>query len=255
MHRFFVDPGFIDGDAVRLGGDLRHQVKDVLRLARGERFVVLDNTGWEYEVLLSDITKDAVTGEVVRKSLSPAEPKTNIRLYQGLLKGDKFELVLQKGTELGVSSFVPVVFERSVASAGVSPAKMERWKRIVSEAAEQSSRGKLPELLPVMPFAGACRSAPGFRLLPWEEEALVSLRQALDSQMSKGGYSPQNISVFIGSEGGITPAEVELAVIQGVVPVTLGPRILRAETAALAVVTAVLFHLGDMESVASSLRK
>jgi len=249
LHRFFVDPGSIDGDAVRLGGDLRRQVKDVLRLTRGERFVVLDNTGWEYEVLLSDITKDAVTGEVVRKTPCAAEPRTNIRLYQGLLKGDKFELVLQKATELGVSSFVPVVLERSVASAGVSAGKMERWKRIIQEAAEQSSRGKLPELLPVMPFAGACRSAPGFRLLPWEEEALVSLRNAMDSQMSKGSPAPQTVSIFIGSEGGITPAEVELAVNQGIVPVTLGPRILRAETAALAVVTAVLYHLGDMESL------
>ncbi len=309
MHRFFVDPQTLAGPRVVLQGPLRHQIKDVLRLAAGERIVLLDGSGYEYEVVLTGVGRDVVEGEVTGKALSAAEPRTNVRLYQGILKGARFELVLQKGTELGVSAFIPVIFQRGIAAGDLSAAKFERWGKIVTEAAEQSGRAILPEVSRAMPFAAALEQAPGLGIIPWEEEHETGLREALENwdrseTGDRSGKSPlvplfqrgkdvstplfqsgrdvsaplfqrgrdvstplaqrgrdvsaplsqrgrRSISIFIGPEGGITREEIGLAVAGGVIPVSLGPRILRAETAPLAVVAAVMYHYGELGPVRS----
>jgi 16S rRNA (uracil1498-N3)-methyltransferase len=159
-----------------------------------------------------------------------------------LLKAQKFEWVLQKGTELGIAGFVPVLSSRSIIGSvqDVRDAKLERWQRIIAEAAEQSGRAVLPSLAGPMAFKPACQAAAqqGLALIPWEEERVYRLRQALDA-------SPKHISLLIGPEGGFAAEEVATAREAGVVPVTLGPRILRAETAGLAAATAILYALGD----------
>ncbi|MFC1944824.1 RsmE family RNA methyltransferase [Chloroflexota bacterium] len=240
MYRFFLSPQCIDGSRVTLGGDLVHQLRHVLRLRAGSCIVVLDDSGWEYEVELGET--GGGRSSVVSSSRSAGEPVVGITLYQALLKGSNFEFVLQKCTELGVSAFVPISCERCVASAPRRE-RVARWRSIIREAAELSGRGRLPELRPQLPFAEALRSAVGPSLIPWEEESLVGIGEAV-RPLVEGGAGAVNI--FIGPEGGFPSGEVDMARERGIVPVSLGRRLLRAETAALAAATAVLYEYGEM---------
>ncbi len=252
--RFFVQPGAIAQDEVLLGGPQAHQIIAVLRMKAGDRCFVLDNTGWQYEVQVAELKQGEVRAKVLSRSLVTTEPRTKITIYQGLLKADRFEYVLQKGTELGVVAFVPTVCDRSVAGAlDDRSGKIARWTRIIAEAAEQSGRGKLPVLQPAMAFAQACSQARGISVIPWEGESTQRLRDAL-RQLTLDGASevkstrprPFAVNLFVGPEGGFTPEEVETARQHGIAPVTLGARILRAETAAIATASAVLYELGDL---------
>ena len=246
MHRFFIPPQWIDQDRVVITGKQVHQLRDVLRMAEGDRILVLDNSGWQYEVELRRVDREQVEGIVREKSLSVSEPGTEVTLYQALLKAEKFEFILQKGTELGIASFVPMVCERCVAGRAkdVSDRKLNRWQRIIAEAAEQSRRGKLPLLKPALLFAQACQSVVGFSLLAWEGEQALGLRAALQGQKAKDISS---VNLFIGPEGGFSPAEVEFARGCGALPITLGRRVLRAETAGLVAATAILYECGDLD--------
>lgn len=244
--RFFVRPGSISGVDVVFDRETAHQVRNVLRMRPGDSVLVLDNLGWEYEVTLREVRAGLVAGQVTAKRAAGGEPLTGITLYQGMLKGRSFELVLQKGTELGVAEFVPVISERCVvADQDDVEKRRERWERIVAEAAEQSRRGKLPQLQRAVPFPAACEragKAHGLALILWEEESSRSLKSALSRQ-----ERPTSIGLFVGPEGGFTPEEVRLASSCGIVPVGLGPRILRAETAGLVAVSAILFASDDLQ--------
>jgi 16S rRNA (uracil1498-N3)-methyltransferase len=211
--------------------------------------VVLDNSGWEREVELTHITPNLVMGHVVEERLAAGEPRTKISLYQGVLKAQKFEWVLQKGTELGLVEFIPVICERSiVGDLEDVDRKLGRWARIIREAAEQSRRGQLPALRPAMLFIQGCQRAKrsgGLGLMPWEEETVTSLKTALNAGQA-GDERPFSINLFVGPEGGLTPEEVETARRYQVQTIGLGPRILRAETAGLAAAAAILYELGDL---------
>lgn len=186
-----------------------------------------------------------IEGKVKGKRKSMGEPRTRINLYQALLKGSKFEIVLQKGTEIGVSGFVPILCQRSIVrDLTLSGSRVERWRRIIQEAAEQSGRGRLPELHPSMVFEEACRLASGISILPWEGEFSVSLRDVLGTVSKK---NPPLVNLFIGPEGGFDPSEVEFARSAGIATVTLGHRTLRAETAGLVAAAAIFYELGDLE--------
>lgn len=257
-HRFFLPPTCFDGEKVTIQGTLVHQIRDVLRLNPGDTIVVLDDSGWEYNLQLTAVDQQQATGEIRSKTLSHTEPRAKITLYQSLLKGDKFEWVLQKGTELGVVEFVPMVCDRCVIGSvdDVSKIKIERWQRIVLEAAEQSRRARLPRLRMPLLFSQACERArrAELALLLWEGERTRSLRSMLTASSTvpvtvRGKPSPVrkpfSISLFIGPEGGLTPREVDQALRYGITPVSLGPRILRAETAALAAATTILYELEE----------
>ncbi|MBI2863262.1 MAG: 16S rRNA (uracil(1498)-N(3))-methyltransferase [Chloroflexi bacterium] len=251
MHRFFLPPSSIRGPDVIFTGPVVHQLTHVLRLTPGDAVKVLDNSGWEYEVELGACQKDQVQGTVRRKSLVSTEARTKVSIYQALLKGAKYELVLQKGTELGVVGFVPMVCERCVPgdTEAVGDSKLKRWEKIILEAAEQSRRGKLPRLMRPVGFREACRSAEGLSLLPWEGEKVMGLKAALrKAQVGQklGPQRPFSVNLFIGPEGGFSPGEIDLALSAGVIPVSLGPRICRAETAGLAAAAAVLYEMGDL---------
>ena len=258
MHRFFVLPDQLEGDKVAITGSAVHHIVNVLRLGRGASIVVLDNSGWEREAEIVEVGREQVVGRVLRKTLATGEPRTKVSLYQSVLKGSHFELVLQKGTELGIVEFVPLISQRCViASLDDVNKKMSRWQRIVREAAEQSRRGRLPNLQSAMLFSQACeraKRAGGLSLMPWEEENRINLKAVFGKgeTKSKGKKSPSfpsrpfSISLFIGPEGGFSFEEVTLAQRYGVVPITLGPRILRAETAGLVAAAAILYELGDL---------
>lgn len=249
MYRFFISPDDFFGIEVRISNPgLVHRLRNVLRLRPGDTIEVLDNSGWVYEVELRQVESGLVVGQVQQKRLCPSEPRTKVTLYQGVLKGDRFEWVLQKGTEVGVSEFVPLLSERCIVQNAqqLSERKLQRWEKIVQSAAEQSRRGKLPPLQPLMLFPAACeriRRSGGLALIPWEEETRP-LRQVLEE--ADQAPSPFNLSLLIGPEGGFSAAEVDMARDYGILPVSLGPRILRAETAGIVVAALVLYHYGNM---------
>jgi 16S rRNA (uracil1498-N3)-methyltransferase len=250
MHRFFIPPDWINEQQVTLVEDVAHQVRNVLRMQAGDRLIVLDDSGWEREVELSRVAKSVVMGQVIEERLAPGEPRTKVSLYQGVLKAQKFEWVLQKGTELGVIEFIPVICERSVVGDLEDvDRKLGRWTRIIREAAEQSGRGRLPVLRPATLFSQSCQRAMrsgGLSLVPWEDEKTTSLKSVLTPAGDEGDR-PFSISLFIGPEGGLTAEEIEVARRYQVKPVSLGPRILRAETAGVVAAAAMLYELGDWE--------
>ena len=247
MHRFFIPPDWIHGETVLLGDDVAHQLRHVLRLRPGARIVVLDDRGWEYEIALVSVENKRARGDIVTRRPASGEPSVQVTLYQALLKKDNFEWVLQKGTEIGVTRFVPLITARTVAAGenGVSAAKRERWARIVREAAEQSRRGALPVVdAPLTLSAALDDIAPGLTLIAWEEVQGLSLRAAV-APLRAASDAP-HVAVFIGPEGGYEAAEVEAAAAHGAIPITLGRRVLRTETAAVVGAALVLYELGEM---------
>jgi 16S rRNA (uracil1498-N3)-methyltransferase len=185
-----------------------------------------------------------VEGVVISKYIAAGEPRTRITLYQALLKGSNFEVVLQKCTEIGVTDFVPLVCERCVAGEPNSK-RLSRWRSIILEAAEQSRRGKLPVVHNVSRFNEACQSGSGTSLLPWEGEKVRGIGDVLRSR-SKTENTPE-VSIYVGPEGGFSPREVEFARSCGIVPVSLGRRILRAETAGLVAAAVTLYEFGELD--------
>ena len=243
MHRFFVAPELVrqlHAD-ITLPRELAHQLRDVLHLQVGEQIMLLDNSGDEILATIASVSKSAVGVQSLERRAGRSESPVRIILCQGLLKSARFEWILEKGTELGVSIFSPILCRRSMAGledAGIS--KMQRWQRIIQEAAEQSGRARLPELLPIRPLMHALNDIPpgALALMPWEEERAVTLRDAL-----RDGMHQITVVLFIGPEGGLAADEVGLAQQHGVRAVSLGSRILRAETAALAAVACVMYEL------------
>jgi 16S rRNA (uracil1498-N3)-methyltransferase len=245
-HRFFVTESSLEGDLVRLGAEQAHQVRHVLRLEPGAALVVLDNTGFAYDVTLEELAGRQATGRITGKRLASGEPNRQITLFQSLLAREKFETVLQKGAEVGVSRFVPVQTDRSLLRAKhIDDRKTARWQRILTEAAEQSHRGRIPELVPAVAFAEALTQAgQSERVLiaaPCDESP--ALREALVQE----DRTPASVAILVGPEGGFTEQEVALAEEKGAVAISLGPRILRTETAAIVLPALVLYELGDME--------
>jgi len=254
-HHFFVSPESVRRGTVTISGPQAHQIENVLRLGVGERIVVLDNSGWRYDAEIISAKDSEVVCQVKSKSLVTTEPRTKITLYQGLLRSSKFEQVLQKCTELGVVSFVPVITERSLIGnlQSVSGAKSERWNRIIVEAAEQSGRGKLPTLRPPVLLQQACEEVRGISLIAWESEKDRSFRSVIKEKLGSTGSQTEHalrpfaVNIFIGPEGGFSPREVQIARAYGITPVGLGARVLRSETAALVVTALVLYEAADME--------
>jgi len=245
MHRFFLPPDWIAEGTVVITGKLVHQIRNVLRLGTGDHITVLDNSGWQYEVELQKVDSARVEGSVISKSPCGAEPRTKVTLYQALLKGSNFEFVLQKCTEIGVAVFVPLMCERCVAGKPDTK-RLSRWRSIITEAAELSRRGKLPVLQNPTSLTEACESASGISLIPWEEEKARGIGNVLRSHHKTRDSSL--INIFVGPEGGFSPHEVEFARSCGIVPISLGQRILRAETAGLVAATITLYEFGDLDN-------
>ena len=245
MPRFFVSPEQIKAGRVTITGpDVVHIVK-VLRLGTGATLTVLDGRGKVYEAVVEQVGREEVICAVIAESQAKGTPPIRITLVQGLPKGDKMDLIVQKATELGVWRLIPLACDRSVVKlVGDKPQRRsERWQRIAREAAKQCRRPDVPEVLPPVGWEDVLAGMPDgvAALIPWEEENLESLKKVL------GESGPmEDVYVFIGPEGGFTTAEVELARSRGIRPVTLGPRILRTETAGLAVLAIILYQFGDL---------
>ena len=252
MHRFFVPAELLanlaaaNNSLITLPDKLAHQVRDVLRLGSGEQLVLLDNSGDEVLAAVVKSNRAGVEVQVLERRSGKSESPVRIILCQGLLKSARFEWVLEKGTELGVAAFAPILCRRSMAGLeDTGPSRLQRWQRIIQEAAEQCGRSRLPELWPIRPLMHALNDIPpgALALMPWEEEHGQTLHQTLASAPSPGNSQPITVVLFIGPEGGLLAEEVTLAQRYGVQVVTLGSRILRAETAALAAVANLMYEL------------
>jgi 16S rRNA (uracil1498-N3)-methyltransferase len=223
---------------IELPAEIAHQARDVLRLAPGDTLRLLDGAGGEYPAELLVVERKRVMAWLgKREEVTGAEAPVRVVLCLGMLKAAKYETVLQKGTELGVAAFVPLLSERAVAAhEEASEAKRRRWAKIVAEAMEQCGGARLPELAApqTLPEALAALPSSGIALIPWEEEHTTTLRAALQVALAgRTAAAMPEVRLFIGPEGGFSAGEVALAERHGAIPVTLGPRILRAETAAI----------------------
>lgn len=218
-------------------GEAFHYLARVLRVKAGDSLEVFDGVSQAFDAKVTATSESALTLELgePRKAASAAP----VWLLQGLPKADKFELVVQKATELGAAAVVPVVMERSISRPKDGAAKAQRWLKIATEAARQCGRADVPEVPePCTLNEALALLPPNAQLLVLdEEEKTTRLADALDARTPV---------LVIGPEGGLTRAEVELLKAKGARPVTLGPRILRTETAALAALSVILHRRGEL---------
>jgi 16S rRNA (uracil1498-N3)-methyltransferase len=249
MHNFFVASDILAHDSVVLTGPIAHQLSRVLRLTPGEHIVLLDDSGWACEAQLEQVGPDRALARILSRSQPQTEPRVHLTLCQALVTENKMDWILQKGVELGVSAFVPLTTQRSLPARAGN--KLARWQRIVTEAAEQAGRARLPTIAAPRPLA-AClppeRRSPdrpppddALALIGWvsaEAEPLAQVLRALPAP-------PARVALFIGPEGGFTTEEAAQARAAGVRPVAFGPRTLRTETAGLAATAALLYALGE----------
>lgn len=247
MYHFFVRPEQISGDsAVITGPDVNH-IGNVLRMKTGEK--VLLNTGedWDYLCTVRAIEKDRVELSVLEENRNVSELPGRLILYQGLPKSDKMEWIIQKAVELGAYRIVPVETERVVVKLDrkKAEARVRRWMTISEAAAKQSGRNLIPEVAAPLSFAEALQDAGGctVRLIPYECAEGMERTREIISSVKPGDRT----AVFIGPEGGFSETEISRAAEAGFVPVTLGKRILRTETAGLVVLSLLMAQLEGKE--------
>jgi 16S rRNA (uracil1498-N3)-methyltransferase len=240
LRRVYVDAPLSAGSRVTLEGNAAHHVTRVLRLRVGEALTLFNGQGGEYAAGIDRAHADTVTVSVGAFSDEERESPLAVTLAQGISRGERMDFVVQKATELGVSSIVPLLTERSVVKLDAHQAdrKWNHWRAIAVAACEQSARNRLPQVREVASFAGFVKEARAAGsaaiLLSPQGERRVSEIQKVAA-----------VTVLIGPEGGLTHEEQEAAIAAGYLPVRMGPRVLRTETAALAALALLQREFGD----------
>ncbi|MBU0502123.1 MAG: 16S rRNA (uracil(1498)-N(3))-methyltransferase [bacterium] len=232
MPRFFVPTEQIP----TISGQDAHQIKAVLRMKVGDELELLDGSGKVYFAKILEIKNDKVTTKILSTHRAETDQKVKATIAQCLPKHKKMDLIIQKCTELGVAKIIPTLSERSIAKGE----KLERWQKIAKEAAEQSGRGTLPEITNLTKFEDVLAQGKNYKLalIPWELEKEKSLKASLSTHPSP--HTP--ILILIGPEGGFSQKEVEQAQQAGFIPISLGKRILRTETAGLSILSMINYH-------------
>lgn len=245
MHRFFVEKEYAEYMQI-VGGDARH-ISKVLRMQPGDRLQVVSDDGITALAEVVAIDGECVSVHCLETIAELHEPRVKITLAQGLAKGEKMDFIFQKAVELGATALVPVAMEHSVVRLEGSKAekKVERWQKIAEAAAKQSKRDMIPRVAKLQTMAELLASnSCGTKLIAYECEDRMSLKEALQAAEQAGGI--KELLLIIGPEGGISPKELELAKAAGAIPVSLGKRILRAETAGLVAMSAIFYETGDL---------
>lgn len=243
MHSFFISSSNIENDEIIFPPDIAHQITHVLRLNLGDLVIVLDNEGNQYSVNLTKSDKQFLSGRIVSKEVAGGEPNIYLGLFISLTQRDKFEWILQKCTEIGITEFIPFVSKRSLVNQKKVENKADRWHAIIREAAEQSGRGRLPKLRMPYEFKRALEYAEDdfdHILVAWEE---MNSTEKLAKVEFKG--KGRKIALFIGPEGGFLTEEMQIATDLGATLISLGTRILRMETAAIVASTLVMHAFGE----------
>lgn len=245
MPKFFVPPESIQKDWVKITGDDARHISKVLRKKKGDIIEVSDGKK-DFKVVLDSIDIKTVKGKIIAQK-SSKQVDVEIVLLQGIPKAKKMDLVIQKATELGVKKIVPVITERTVVKldSQKSKNKHRRWTKIAKEAAKQSGRSIIPRVEPVMDLDDALLFSKDadLALIPWEKENNAGLKSFLT------GKAYERVVILIGPEGGFSSEEVDKAARFKFKPVTLGPRILRTETAGIFLLSVIMYELGDMGGI------
>ena len=244
MHRFFV-PQLYNEEMTISGVDARH-ISKVLRMQLGAQLQVVSDDGVSALAEIIAIDSDQVTVRCLEKLAESHEPKVRLTLAQGLAKGEKMDFIIQKAVEMGAYSIVPVSMEHSVVRLDGAKAdkKVERWQKIAESAAKQSKRDIIPQVQPVQSMAKMLENNDcSTKIIAYECEDRLSLKTALHQAEEKG---ITDLLLIIGPEGGISEQELEMAKNAGAMAVSLGRRILRAETAGLVAISAIFYETGDL---------
>ena len=239
MTRLFLDNDLEGLKSFDLNEEDSRYISQVLRMKQGETLICVDKSGMENVCTVSSFSKKSVTVTVGERRANDSEAPIRVTLFQSVSKGERMDLTIQKATELGVHSIVPVLSERCVVRLDKdSKSKIERWQKIALEASRQSGRGKVPHIEMPVTFDEAVARIKDYDLtiFPWEEETNKGLKQALHE------FNGNDIAVFIGPEGGYEVREAEEAEKSGALRVTLGKRILRTETAGAAVLAMIVYE-------------
>lgn len=252
MQRYFIPPDQFTDETVTITGDDAHHLIRVMRAKPGDTCIVSDGNSREALVRLRAVDAQQVVADVVERLLMENEPSVDVWVAQSLPKGDKMELVIQKGTEIGASRFIPFVSERTVVQLDSKKEgkRLERWQKIAKEAAEQAHRNRVPAVDPVFSWKELLRLATDADAawICYEKQSVqelrVQIRQAVSSRKEKGRRL--KLMLIIGPEGGFSEREAEEAEAAGCRAVSLGKRILRTETAAMVGLTCILYESGEM---------
>lgn len=242
MHRFFVPRPYAEIMEID-GVDARH-ICTVLRMQPGEKLQIVSDDGVTALAEIMESTPAKIVVRCLEVLAESHEPCVKITLAQGLAKGEKMDFIIQKAVELGVSAVVPVAMEHSVVryDGGKAVKKQQRWQKIAESAAKQSKRDIIPQVRPVTTMQALMQEdASEVKIIAYECEDKKGLKATLQN-----AGKPQSLLVIIGPEGGISEAELAVAKAGGAVPVSLGRRILRAETAGLTALSAVLYEYGEL---------
>ena len=245
MHRFFVLPEQIKEENITITGEDVKHISQVLRLSPGKKIIICDGQGKEYCCIINGVNKDTVAATVLSVSGSDNELSSNIYLFQGVPKQDKMTLIVQKSIELGIYRIIPVMTARSIVKMDhhKKDAKTDRWQKIAEAAAKQSHRSIIPEVEISLSFQEALERAKGLDkiIVAYENAEGIAYTRKVISELTKG----ESIGIFIGPEGGFEDWEVRSISELGGHVVSLGKRILRTETAGLAILSSIMMHLEE----------
>lgn len=245
MPRFFVNPSQVGEDSIIIQGNDVNHIRNVLRMRPGDELSLSDGQGTDYFCRIQSMERDEICLSIENSWKSYVELPVRLYLFQGLPKGEKMELIIQKAVELGAYEIIPVRTNRAIVKldAKKEAKKIARWQQIAESGAKQSGRGMIPAVKPVMSLAEAlayAKSLDGI-LIPYEKaEGIKKTREIIAGLKGK-----KSVGIFIGPEGGFDEAEVEAAMAAGAMPVTLGRRILRTETAGLTMLSILMFEFEE----------
>lgn len=245
-HRFFVDAS-LSGDRIELPGAIAHRIAKVLRLRAGGEITLFDGSGADVRARLESVKPDVVVARQIQRYDGPREPRVAVHLYQSITRGERFDWLVEKATELGAAAVTPLVTARSVVKTSGNGQRVDRWRRIAVEAAEQCERSAVPRIHTPMPLDGALAAADGILLLPFEraDHTTPTIGETLGARIDDL-FALSAVGVFIGPEGGYEDAEVRRAIDAGAAVVTMGERVLRSETAGIVALTLVMSAIGEL---------
>ncbi len=242
MHRFYVQKEQIKDNEVQIvGSDVNH-IKNVLRLKAGDKIEIFDGSQNNYFCEIKELNREFIRGTIITKKKAASEPNLNLTLAQCLAKGKKMDLIVKMATELGARSIVPVISERSVPRIEEKgEKKIEHWQNIAREAAEQSGRTFIPRIESLKKISDLNPGEHDLAVMPWEGETKTSLKKLLTGTRANG--RTDKLMILIGPEGGFSRSEADCAKKAGFKLVSMGKRILRCETAAIAALAQIFYEL------------
>ena len=243
MPRFYVSPEYIKDKKIVISSAEARHIKNVLRVGKGDMITVFDGTGREYAVLVENMASTKVEGRIIEERMVQTETQIEITLFQGLPKSGKMDFVIEKCTELGAKKIVPVLTARSIPDIDEKNInkRMARWERIAREATKQCGRTQVPQVSKIIQLQDAFKEKFDLCLILWEGEKDCKLKDVLNKyEIFK---YPCRVGIFIGPEGGFTREEIGQARYNNAISISLGPRILRTETAGMTATAIVMYEL------------